>query len=35
MGESKDDFGSPSWQVSLLSPERFARFAAYQIATEY
>ena len=32
---TQDVTGSPSWQLSMLSPERFARFAAYQIAREY
>lgn len=27
-----DDAASGSWEVALLSPERFARFAAYQVA---
>ena len=26
------DESAPSWEVSLLSPERFARFGAFQIA---
>jgi len=29
-----DDDGEP-WEISLLSPSRFARFAAYQIARTY
>lgn len=32
---SRDTSGSPAWDVALLSPERFARFAAYQIARRF
>lgn len=32
---SRDTSGSPSWDVALLSPERFARFAAFQIARRF
>jgi hypothetical protein len=30
--DADESAGSPPWQTGLLSPERFARFAAFQIA---
>lgn len=31
-GAAQDNPGTPGWDVALLSPERFARFAAFQVA---
>lgn len=32
-GGRKDDSGQPGWELALLAPNRFARFAAWQVAS--